>query len=443
MDMTLAEEPKPNWEQIKKDAIAEKEALDAQKQLADARKLLEAAQAPADPTRKAIDDKVAAANAAKSLADAEKAAADSKKAQADASLATLKAQIGDVPTSGFTGDVTLKEKAGVIEAALLSAKAVNDVSSKISEMIGTQTLKGKNVLLYSGSEVPNFQALLSFRAQLAIVQNALRNAQTVSSDAAIQAPAVITKAEALPYVAAAGLALDAMNKVIGYFRTDYTVGGIEVAVEDSMLVNSLASSLIAKNGAAKVRLPALYNAPAVSSSFDKGIGKQLTDMAMLKGTLQIQTNQHEKVSAEYTEKAGKEPDPTKKAKLLDQANLRKEAADSLKGAINAYDAFYAKLGTADDKGTLPLTSVIREEVVVDALKENDLLLLVKVHKSGGAYYTKKNLWTFLGGMPFYHMGGVIGSFVLVGGKEGEVLASGVIPVHGGFVAADDLKANTN
>ena len=442
--MTSAEEPKPNWEQIEKDALAEKKALDAKKLLIEAQKLLDAAQAPVDPTKKSIDDKVAAANAAKALADAEKASADSKKAQADASLAALKAQIGDIPDSGFKGDVTLKDKAGVIEAALLSAKAVNVVSRKITEMITPERINAKTVLLLSASEIPNFQSLLSLRAQIQIVNGAL-NQSSALSDQADKADSgkKDIQTESVPIVAAAGLALDALNKAIGFFRTDYTVGGIDVTAEDSMLVNSLPSSLIARSPSVIVKLPALYNAQAVSSTFEKGIGLQLAGLTLLKTGLQSRVSHHEEVSAAHTEAAGKESDPEKKADVLKKANRHKVAADVLKAVINAYDAFYAKLVTADDKGVVALTNVIREEVLADALKEGALLLLVKVHKSGGAYYTKKSMWTFFGGMPFFNMGGVVGSFVLIDGTDGKVLASGVVPIHGGFVKANDLEEEVN
>ena len=55
-----------------------------------------------------------------------------------------------------------------------------------------------------------------------------------------------------------------------------------------------------------------------------------------------------------------------------------------------------------------------------------------------SYYTKKNMWTFFGTMLFYHMGGVIASFVLLDGTTGKVLKSGVVSVHGGFIKANDL-----
>lgn len=442
--MTSAEEPKPNWDQIKKDAQAEKEAVEEQRKLLEARKSLEGLQSPADPSKKAIEDQVAAANAAKALAEAEKFAAEAKKAQADASLAALKAQIGDIPASGYTGNVDLKSNAGEVEAALLSAKAMDLVAGKIAEIIGPKRLTNKTVLLYSASEIPNFQSLLSFRAQMAIIQNAFAHSGEVSNDAETEAPDVDgIKKEAVPIVAAAGLALDALNKAIGFFRTDYTVGGISVTLEDSMLVNSLAGTLVANYENMKVRLPGIYNAQAVSSTFETGIGKQLTDMAMLKAGFQVKATQHEKVSAAYAEQAGKETDTKKKDKLLKNAATRKAAAEAVKAGISVYDAFFTKLVTTDDKGTVALTNVIREESLANALKANGLLLFVKVHKSGGAYYTKKNLWTFFGGMPFYHMGGTVGSFVLIDGIEGDVLASGVVPIHGGFVNADKLGTNVN
>ena len=42
-------------------------------------------------------------------------------------------------------------------------------------------------------------------------------------------------------------------------------------------------------------------------------------------------------------------------------------------------------------------------------------------------------------MPLYHMGGSTASYVLLSGKEGRVLASDVVPVHGGFVKAGDVE----
>ena len=428
----------PDWEKIKKDADAEKAALDAKKQLLDARKALEAAEAPPDPTKKAMDDKLAAGKAAKDLADAEKAAADARKAQADAALAAFKAKVGEVPASGYTGDVTLKDKAGIIEAALLAAKAVKTAAQRIVDALPQQPAK-KIVVLYSAAEIPNFQALIVFRAQIALVKKGFADAQAVDSTAP---EPLAFKAEFVPPAAAAGLALDSVNKLLGLFRTDYTVQGVDLTLEDSVLVHALAGLIAGSGKNLDVQLPAVYS-PGALSDAGYGILNDLITLSLLKAGAQDKANRHDKLAARFTEDAGKEADAAKKADLLNQAKTHKAAADAWKVAIGLYDSFFSKLTTVDDKGVVALANVIREGVVADVLLKDNLLLLVKLQKFGGAYYTKKNMWTFFGGMPFFHMGGVVASFVLLDGKAGTVQKSGVVPVHGGFVKASDLPQHVN
>src|SRR5574337_572239 len=431
----------PDWEKIKKDVDAEKAALEAKRQLLDARKALEAAEAPPDTTKKAMEDKLAAAKAAKNLADAEKAAADASKAQADAALATFKAKVGEVPTSGYTGDVTLKEKAGTMEAALLAAKAAKEAAQRIADALPKQNPK-KILLLYGAAEVPNFQALTAYRAQIPWVRKRFDDAQEASNDANRRAPAPADfKVEAVPLAAAAGLGLDAVNKLLGFFRTDYTVGGVDLTLEDSLLVHALAGLIADSDKNLDVQLPAVYN-PGALSDAGSGILNELTTLSLLRSGAQDKANQHDKLSARFTEDAKKATGEAK-TKLEDKAKLHKVAADAWKAAIGLYDSFFSKLITADDKGAVPLTNVIREGVVAEVLSKANLLLLVKLQRSGGAYYTKKNMWTLFGGMPFFHMGGVVASFVLLDGKTGTVQSSGVIPVHGGFLKAGDLQQQVN
>jgi hypothetical protein len=151
----------------------------------------------------------------KEQAEAQKAAAEAAKAEAEAALAAFKAQVGDVPASGYTGDVTLKEKAGVTEAALLAAKAVGKAAQRIEEMLA-QEANNRTILLYSLAEVPDFQALMAYRAQIALVKKAFGDAQEASNLAMSTAPEPPEfRVEAVPAAAAAGLALDAVNKLLG------------------------------------------------------------------------------------------------------------------------------------------------------------------------------------------------------------------------------------
>jgi len=431
----------PDWEKIKKDADAEKAALDAKKQLLDARKALEAAEAPPDPTKKAMNDTLAAAKAAKDLADAEKSAADARKAQADAALAAFKAKGGEVPASGYTGDVTLKDKAGIIEAALLAAKAVKTAAQRIVDALPQQNSK-KIVLLYAAAEIPNFQALIAYRAQTPWVRKRFDDAQKASNDADQKATAPADfKPEAVPLAAAAGLGLDAVNKLLGFFRTDYTVQGVDLTLDDSLLVHAMAGLIAGSGKNLDVQLPAVYN-PGALSDAGSGILNELAALSLLRSGAQDKANHHDKLSARFTEDA-KKATGAGQTNFEEKAKLHKVAADAWKAAIGLYDSFFSKLTTADDKGAVPLINVIREGVVADVLLKDNLLLLVKLQRFGGAYYTKKNMWTFFGGMPFFHMGGVVASFVLLDGKAGIVQKSGVVPVHGGFVKASDLPQQVN
>ena len=376
------------------------------------------------------------AEAQKAVAEAQKAAAEAQKSEAEAKLAAMKASIGEVPTSGYTGGVELKEKAGATEAALLAAKAITQATSTVATVISPKV--EKTILLYAAADVPNFQALIAFRAQVAIVKKSFENAKAASDKADETAPGPRAIA---PIPGGAGLALEAVNQLLGFFRTDYAIGGVELSLEDSLLLHALAGCLAEKGK--QVQLPAVYNPGALLPNASTGITEELTDLASSKNEAQNTASRHEKVAAAFTSQAEKEPDLRKKEQLQKNAAIHKSAADAAKAAVTLHDAFFNKLTTADDKGIVPLTSVIRDQPVAKGLLDGNYLLVTKLQKSGGGYYTKKNMWTLFGGMPLYHMGGVVVSYVLLNGKDGTVLVSGVVPVHGGFVKATNLQKWVN
>ena len=380
-----------------------------------------------------------AAKAAKNLADAQAAAANAQQATAIAQLAALKAMIGEVPASGYNGTVDLKEKAGSTEAALLAAKAINSAARNIVDRLPQQNTR-KTVFLYASGDVPTFQALIAFRAQIAIVNKAFDDAKLASEKAGEVSQPPTEKI--LPVLGASGLALSAVNNLLGYFRTDYTVGGIDLQWDDSMIVHALAGAIAGSSKNLDVKLPALYNPGALSEPAAL-ILNAATGVSLQRLDGQAQESREESLSGHFTTLAAKEADATKKANLQKSARAHKDAADAWKAALALCDSFFVKLTTADDKGVIPLTNVVRDNVVASALDQNNLLLVVKLQKSGGAYYTKKNMWTLFGGMPLYHMGGAVVSYVLLDGKEGQILQAGVVPIDGGFVKAGNLARFVN
>ena len=71
------------------------------------------------------------------------------------------------------------------------------------------------------------------------------------------------------------------------------------------------------------------------------------------------------------------------------------------------------------------------------------MLFVKMSASVGGYYTKKNIFTAFGAEPFFVAGGVVTYYTLVGGPNGAVIASGVVPFHGGYVSASNVEKRVN
>lgn len=409
-------------EKLKKEVDAQREVIEAQTKLIEAQRAQQQAAELAD------------AKAAKALAEAQKAAADARKADAEAQTAALKAMIGEVPASGIQGTVETKDKAGVTEAALLAGRAARLAAQRIADDLPAGQAQPKQVLLlYTAAELPSFNALLTFRAQTALIRQALEDAERVSIETSQRAPVPTVE---VPPAAAIGLGLEAASKILGYFRSDYAIGGVALSFDDSLLLHALAGNETIREKYA-VRLPAQYNAQALSQP-EKGILQALMALAKLKAGVEGRLEHHEKAKAQFLAEGAKAAD-AKKTSLLDSASQHEEAIATIRAAIALYDGFFTKLTAADDKGNVPLSTVVREDVIARGLADGAALLLIKLQASGGAYYTKKNLWTFFGGMPFYNMGGVVASYVLMSGKDGETLGSGVVPIHGGFVRSNDVQ----
>ena len=408
--------------------------LKAEREYLEVKQALEAVKAQTAQAQ-VIAEKVAAATAAQKLSEAEKASAEARKAQAEAILAALKAQIGEIPKSPYTGEVDVGQNAGTAEALLLSAKAVDHAASKVAEKVPNA---GK-VVLYPMTEAPRFNALLAFNAQSTLAELAFTEAEKAlpAAQEALRADDA-DAAQALLPVAGAGLALDAFDKVLGFFRTDYAVGGITLTQDESLLVHAVAGHIRSKDGGGpEVLLPGTYNPKALAAGAAKVL-ERLRQLADRKAKAQQNVANQERKAVELTAKAEQGEDANNKKTLEDKAQAHKKASDALRGAIALYDGFFGKLTAVEEKGSVPLNEVIRD-AAIEAELATSLVLFVRLHSTGGSYYTKKNMWTLFGGMPFYHMAGVVVSYVLMSGSEGKVQSAAAIPVHGGFFKAGEIE----
>jgi hypothetical protein len=405
-------------EQLKK----QKGKLDAEKALADSQRALDAAKSQSAENLERLKTQ-------KQLSDAQKDAAS-------AQFEAWKTQyFGTVTQATYSGAIDIKNDAGKAEAALLAARAVRTAAANICDAV--KGLSGK-VVIFAAKEFPDFQRLQTFRFQLEVLKQAFTAAGvTVQAEVkAVPQPEV----SAVPTPAAISAGFDAFSKILSFFKTDYTAVGIQLTVDESLLLYSVAGNLAkAKAETIEVHLPITYS-PTAKASAITAPASNLMKLATLRSQAKeelsgVSTQQKEK---EKNAEDGKEQN--KKDSLAMEVADLKARAEKLKGVITLFDNFVDTLTSADAKtGTVPLANLARDYAIEKAIENGHDVLLLRLESSGGGYFIKKNLWTGLFGMPLYHMGGATVTYVLLSGKEGKVLAGDIVPVHGGFVKADELE----
>jgi hypothetical protein len=350
----------------------------------------------------------------------------------------LKAVTADLPASGLTGGADLKDKAGDLEAALLAAKAVGEaaiaISATISNFVPAAGAARPAIVIVAAAEVPAFQASTTYDLQAAIVKQALDDAI-----AAVPARRTAFESFGVPAVAAAGLALDAANKLLSFFRTDFTVSAAAVSLDDGILVNAVASHLhVAKPTPFKVFVPGIFNPAAAAGASGKALLDELMAMASQKRAADDLLKERQAAIERLGPPAGAaEADDAKQAREQSLATQLK-LAGGLRCAIAAFDGWFGKLAAADDKGGTLLGVIAREKAIQQQLKEGHLLVL-KIQKSGGGLLVKKTVWTAFGGTPIFYSGGAVVTYTLLDGQSGAVITAGVHAIHGGFVNANDLR----
>jgi hypothetical protein len=404
------EEIQKQIDQLKK----ETEKIDAEKAKVEAQKALQEAQRALD---QATDPKLTELQKQKALADAQKALAE---AQTQAALAKY---IGDVKAGPYSGSVEMKNNAGTEEALLLASRAVREAGKKVADSVKS---KPGPFYIFSVKEFPNFQRLTSFRFRKELLKQAFEAAGVHKPDA--HGVELVT-----PGMVSAGL--EAFSKLLGFFKTDYTISGVEAKLDESLLIFSVAGNLSDK----EVHVPMLYE-PTVQEATIRALTKELAELVFLRGSALTEAKQLKDKVDELEKQAADSKNAASKDDLLKTSSALKPRIDQLNGVIALYDSFAAFLTTPDpNTGLIPLTGVALEFSIQSALKSGGAVLLLRLENTGGGYLLKKNLLTGLWKMPLYHMGGATVTYLLLNGPDGKVLAGDIVPIHGGFVKTDDLR----
>lgn len=402
-----------------KELDAQLALLTSKKKLLDIQHQLEEAQKPPDQTLQE--------------SAARKARLDAQKGVLDAETSLVKAQFPVPDRQATEGTVSLNDKAGIVEAHLLATKALKEASDRIAGAM-KKIRPDKTILLFQADQVPTFRALIASRIQIELAQRAI-------ADALLMPPHRIEVEVAavgpMTGFVAAGTILDSVTRLLSFFKTDFAVSGFVVAMPDSVMVATMGHSLLAAGR--KLRTPALFSPELADPS--KLAGTQFVQKlssltnSRFDAAQELQTLVGEIQVLDAQIAAASVPNP---ADLKTREEMSKKR-DAIQAAMGIADALFAKLGAADDTGRTQLGQMVVEALIAETIKDC-LVLSLRIDKSGGGALTKKNLWTMLGTMPLFHMGGIAVSYLLWSGDSGVLLASGAETVYGGFVKSGDLRA---
>jgi hypothetical protein len=208
--------------------------------------------------------------------------------------------------------------------------------------------------------------------------------------------------------------------VVALFRTDVTIQGKDVNIEEVALISQLCRELKAKNRAVGLVYPTLYP-PNLLSNNSPEILKALSDIYIEKALADEIVSRYE---AQDQATQASNPDRPKIPKLK---------------ALNArFDKFVDGLLKAAENGGNPLASLINAERLISMLgNESSYVLYVRVLKAAGSNKTKKNLFT---GSKLYHSGGSVISYMMFD-REGAIKMANTLYNYDGYIQVKSKNDN--
>jgi hypothetical protein len=369
---------------------------------------------------------------------------DKKKEVRDSQAALATAAFGPLGTyQGAQGTVTLDDaNRSVFETTLLAARAVDHAADEMgvrlarviqqadkhsAQNAAAQVLQsvvlppvsqmGTDQLCEEATSInlliPPLAATrpVVFVSQSTAVATDLADSFAVSTSAvahqlcdALLAPTAELSGGSL---AAAGAAL---NTVANLLRADYSVYGLSLTPDQSLLTKRVASKYMFTAGNSHpVYLPDL--SPFNLRDERNPAARRLLVMERIRSAASLKARSDDAMKV-----------------VLEQA-------------IGVYDELRTGLTTANDDKPPLITSIFRQAAVAGLLDQGGYLVVTNIHMLGGTSYTKKNFFTFIGGMPYFVSGGGITSYLVQDGLSGPVLDTVTYPVTSGFHRVNQIHAS--
>jgi hypothetical protein len=416
-------------------------------------------------------------------------AADSSSKTADqqtGSDSSTKTDSGSGQSKGSsTPSVTVGSNTGVIESYVLADVGLRSCASKIVASVPSSV---KTLVVFDQAQRDMLAALTSFQVDAEITSSALASAVKSYDDLPslpdnLSAPAGAAGAGITAVTPIVDALTGAITNLVGLFRTDVTIGGTVLTLDDELVVDEVSRAAIKAAAPRAVLKPSVYFADvfdpkAVTNS---QVVSQLTDLYTLRNKAQVRTLDLQSSVTDLTARLKTAKTDKQRSTIKQYLNPRLAALDSLKAAAAVFDAVMAHViappkqaattpapaagappekapapaknedpnaagDNTDKRNTTPpkatdqqaaaptLATLVMAELWRKKFVQTDVgLILLHTHVAGGGYEAKSNIWTFLGGARFSYSGGSVSSFSVISAKDGNVLTSGSCPAYTGFV----------
>jgi len=390
----------------------------------------------------------------KAEADAAKAAADAKKAAADAETAAIAAQVaaknakypitGQTGAGAPTGAVTVETGGPKAEALLLATRAAQSAAKVVradivSVLGGDEAARKRSILVITNPDQLASPSANNYDVRRGVLLAQLKaahrrfgqvrdaNPPLPPASAASNGQGGGARIAAAPLLSAFSMAdqiLGSFSKVGSWFQSDYAFGQIAVDATNELYATAVVQSFLSSANPPKIIMTNRIVGPDVET-----LVTEMNDLQEAYGQAAEDHGRAVKSALDLRALATKDE---KNAPLLLASAVQYEGfATATQKVLDSADAFVTALfAETPDKPAL-IVKIAQEREVKRRLAQDPLVLLIS-GKSVAAYYTRKNVWTFLGGPPLYTMGGANIEYALFEPGTGEVLAKGVAPVHGGY-----------
>jgi hypothetical protein len=372
----------------------ELETLQLQAQIAEEKKKLAAATQPDAPPSK--DPQLDAAKRAADLAEQSK---------------RLRDALPTPETKALEGKTTIDDKMA-IESYTLAYESLAKIAHKIA--VAVKAENPKKIFIHSEKDINYLLELRTFRAQIEVIRQAFKTATPPAPNLRSLVVESVIGAGAL-----AVTAVKTLIDLIALFRTDTEIKSVEITLDDTALVASVANQL---GSGIKVYDPAILPLGLSSSSFtDSAVIKSLDDLYAARQSAQ------QAVATAVAELA--DPDP---AALKAQADALKEPLIKAEALFQAFQDALLKIEEAS--GTSELARLLRAEILAAQLQEQDsYLLYLKIVKAGGSNRVTQNRFS---GSKVTHSGGAIITYILFH-PDGLIASSDTFHSHSGFKSFED------